>query len=171
MSGPADRRGHARFITILPLSILDAGGGVIDSTATAHDLVPGGFKCECQADMQEGQTFHFALELPDGKSARGQAVAVWVKKNDFATWVGSRITRMTWADKRRLKAVISPPGVDWRPLLDQAFNALMWITILMAAQRIMFERPMWRRTLIELLPSLAALTVMGWALLALIRRR
>lgn len=172
MSEPGERRGEARFITILPLTILDARGAVLDAAATAHDLTTAGFKGECQAELKEGETFHFALDLHDGRPpARGQALAVWAKKHDFATWVGARITRMSWTDKRRLKKAVSPPGVDWGPVLDQALTGLAWIVILMAAHRILFERPLARRALLDLLPSLAALAVMGWALLNLLRRR
>lgn len=172
MSDSGERRGATRFITILPLLILDAKGEVLDSTATAHDLTAGGFKGECQVDLQEGATFHFALELPDGRPpARGQAKAVWVKKHDFATWVGGKITSMSWTDKRRLKAAIAPPGVEWGPIVDQAFRALVAITVVMALHRVFFEHPLWRRTLVDLFPSLVALAVMGWALTGLLKKR
>lgn len=167
-----ERHVVSRAITFLPLLILDSKGEVIDSTATAHDLTPRGFKGECQADIKEGETFFFAFELPDGgPPARGQATAVWVKKHDFAIWVGGKITRMSWGDKRRFKAAIAPPGIDWSPIIDYAFKALVLITVLMALQRIVFGHSLWRRALLDLIPTFLALMVMGWALVGLLRRR
>ncbi len=171
MSDPTERRGAARFITILPLRILDAKGEPLDATATAHDLTANGFKGECQIELQQGAAFHFALDLPDGLPVTGQAVAVWVKKHDFSNWVGGKIVKMSWGDKRRLKAAIAPPGVEWGPILDQAFKALVMLTVLLALHRVMFERPLWRRTLFDLLPSVVALVVMGWSLMGLLKRR
>jgi hypothetical protein len=171
MSGP-ERRGETRFITILPLSILDEKGEPVDSTATAHDLTPGGFKGECQTDLQEGQVFGFALDLPDGKPpVKGKAKAVWVKKHDFATWVGGKIVSMGWSDKRRLKAVLAPPGVEWGPIVDHALSALVWIVVAMFIHRLFFKRALWRRTLAEMWPTMVALVVAGWALLSFVRRR
>lgn len=171
MSGP-ERRGEARFITILPLSILDEKGEVVDSTATAHDLTPGGFKGECQTELKEGQTFGFMLDLPDGKPpVRGRAKAVWVKKHDFATWVGGKIVSMGWGDKRRLKAVLGPPGVEWGTIVDHALNALVWIVVAMFIHRVFFERALWRRALGEMWPTMIAVVVAGWALLSFVRRR
>lgn len=170
--GPSERRGATRFITILPLSILDAKGAPLDDTATAHDLTPAGFKGECQVELKEGELFGFSLALPDGKPpVKGKARAVWVKKHDFATWVGGHIVSMGWGDKRRLKAVLAPPGVQWGPLVDSALNALVWVVVVMALHRLVFERSLWRRTLGELWPSLIAVFVMGWALLSFVRRR
>lgn len=172
MSDGSERRKETRFITILPLIIYDEKGAPLDATATAHDLTPGGFKGECQQDLEQGKTFHFGLELPDGKGiARGRAKAVWVKKHDFATWVGGQIVSMSWSDKRRLKAVLAPPGVEWGSIVDHALSALIWIVVAMAAHRVIFERALWRRTLVDLWPSLIALAVMGWALLNFVRRR
>lgn len=173
MSDPSERRSEARFITILPLSILDGKGGVLDGSGTAHDVTPGGFKAEVQHPLEEGQLFHFSLDLPDGRQAiKGQAKAVWVKKHEFAVWVGGKIVSMPWGDKRRLKAVLAPPGVDWGPILDQALSALFWIVVVLALHRVASEPSgIWRRTIAGLFPSLLALVVMGWALLALVRRR
>ena len=172
MSEPSERRGSTRFITILPMSILGPKGELLDARATAHDLTAGGFKAECQVALEEGKVFDFLIELPDGQApARGKALAVWVKKHDFATWVGGKVTSMSWSDKRRLKAAIAPPGVEWGPIIDHALNALLWIVVIMALHKVMFERPLWRKTLLDLLPSLFALGVMGWALLGLLRRR
>jgi hypothetical protein len=171
MSG-AERRGETRFITILPLSILDEKGQPVDDAATAHDLTPGGFKGECQAELKEGQLFGFSLDLPDGKPpVKGKAQAVWVKKHDFATWVGGKIVSMGWSDKRRLKAVLAPPGIEWGPIVDHALSALVWIVVAMFIHRVFFERALWRRTLAELWPTFIAVGVAGWALLSFVRRR
>jgi hypothetical protein len=171
MSDPGERRGAARFITILPLNILDAKGAVLDGRATAHDLTTGGFKAECQHDVEEGRQFHFSLELPDGKPpARGKAKAVWVKKHDFAVWIGGQIVSMDWSDRRRLRAVLAPPSADWGRVADHALRLLGWLVVALAVHRVAFEGRM-RRTAVELIPTFVALLVMAWALLSFVRRR
>ncbi|MDX6770399.1 MAG: hypothetical protein SF051_12765 [Elusimicrobiota bacterium] len=172
MSDAPERRGAARFITIVPLTLLDQDGGVLDATATAHDLSSAGFKGECLYAVQEGEVFRFTLALPDDRPpAAGRAKAVWVKKETFATWVGAKIVEMSWADRRRLRALVAPPTVAWDKLAGHLVNAVFWIVVVAALHRALFESRLWRRTLLDLVPSLLALFVMGWALSALTAKR
>lgn len=172
MSDPSERRSVPRFITILPLIVLDEQGRMLDPTATAHDLTSAGFKGELIYDMKEGERFVFTLELADGKPpVRGSARAMWVKKEGFACWVGARITSLSWRDKRRLRAVLAPPSVEWGPIVGHLFNTVVWVVIIMALHRLLFRGALRRQAFLEMIPSLFALGVMGWALLGMMRRR
>ncbi len=172
MSDPTERRSATRFITMLPLVILDEAGKVLDPTATAHDLTTAGFKGELIYDMKEGESFLFSLELSDGKPpVRGGARAMWAKREGYACWVGAQITSLSWGDKRRLRAALAPPGVSWGPIAGQFFNALVWIVVVLALQRLLFHGSLRRQAFFDLIPSLFALGVMGWALLSFLKKR
>jgi hypothetical protein len=172
MSDSSERRSKTRFITILPLVVYDMAGKELDPTATAHDLAVGGFKGELLYDMKEGERFRFSLALADGKPpVRGAAVATWVTKESYACWVGARIVSLSWSDKRRLRAVLAPSGVQWGPIADHLFNAFVWVVIIMALHRVLFQGALRRQAFFELFPSLFALMVMGWALVGLIKKR
>jgi hypothetical protein len=79
-------------------------------------------------------------------------------------------SRITWSDRRRLSALISPPTVDWERLVDATLRAAAAIVVLAALQRVMFHRPDVRETMVALSPKILAAFVAAWALLALLRR-
>jgi hypothetical protein len=146
-------------------------GRELDSVATAHDVSVKGFKVETSADLKSGQEVAFRLELPAGAAVKGLARVVWTKREPYALWAGVEYSRITWSDKRRLSALVSPPTVDWERLLDTAVRAASAIVVLAALQRVAFHRPDVRETLIALSPKILAAFVAAWALLALLRPR
>lgn len=170
MSG-AERRGGARFITSLPARLNAGDGRELDSVATAHDVSVKGFKVETSADMAEGDEISFLLELPAGKAVKGLGRVVWTKREPYALWAGVEYSRITWADKRRLAALVSPSTVDWARLGDAAIRAATAFVILAALQRIVFHRPDVRETLTAMSPKILAAVVAAWALLSFLRPR
>lgn len=168
MSG--ERREGARFLTELPTVLLAAKGGeVLDDRATAHDISPKGFKVEMACDLPAGTMIVFHLELGQGEIAKGKGKVVWSNREQFATWAGVEILSMGWADKRKLNALLNPDQVDWGRLGDLCLKAVIALTVVSAAHRLIYS-PMARGVLSRMTPKIIALLVMGWALINLLKR-
>ena len=169
MSPSDERRQGARFITDLSVIVRSAKGASLDDRAIAHDVSVKGFKLETQVDLKQDETIQFTLELPEGHNALGAGRVVWAKRETFATWAGIKVTKMAWADKRRLAKMLDPDQVNWARIGDLALKAAFLIVLAMAAQKIAF-RPKAFAGMAELLPKFAAVILMAWAFLGLIRR-
>lgn len=169
MSGE-ERRDGARLITELGVVLRPSKGGEpLDDRATAHDVSIKGFKLETQAQLTENMMLAFTLELPMGESAAGKGRVVWANRDTFATWAGVEIVSMSWGDKRRLKRMVSPDGVDWDRLASLCVKLAMALTVIAAAHRIILSGQL-RELFASLAPKIIALFVMGWALVGLLKR-
>ena len=169
MSGD-ERRDGARLITELGVVLRPSKGGEpLDDRATAHDVSIKGFKLETQAQLTENMMLAFTLELPRAESATGKGRVVWANRDTFATWAGVEIVSMSWGDKRRLKRMISPDGVDWDRLAVLCVKLAMALTVIAAAHRILMSAQL-RALFAALAPKIIALFVMAWALTGLLKR-
>lgn len=169
MSGD-ERRTGARFITDLSVTLRTSkGGDPIDDRATAHDVSVKGFKVETQAQLTENMMVAFTLELPAGETAAGKGRVVWCNRESFACWAGVEVVSMPWGDKRRLRKLVSPDGVDWDRLMGLCLRLAMILTVLAAAHRILLSGHL-RELFARLAPKMIALLVMGWALVNLLKR-
>lgn len=165
-----ERRDGARFLTELSVVLRPIKGGEpIDDRATAHDISTRGFKLESQAKIADGSLISFTLELPRGEKVEGRGRVAWSKQEPFACWAGVEITRMSWGDKRRLNRTLNPDTVDWAHLSDITFKLIMSVTVVIAAHRIAVDASM-RQLAEHLAPKILGVTVMGWALLGMLKR-
>lgn len=164
-----DRRQGARFITDLSVTIRGAKGAVLDDRATAHDVSTKGFKLETQAELRKDEELAFTLELPGGKKAHGKGLVVWAKRETFATWAGIKIGGMSWSDKRRLSQMLDPDRADWTRIAELALKAGFVIVLAAALQNIAL-RPGAFTSMAELMPKFAAVLLMAWAMLGLLKR-
>lgn len=169
MSGD-ERREGARFITELSVSLHPSKGGeAIDDRATAHDVSVKGFKVETQAQLTENMMLAFTLDLRAGETASGKGRVVWCNRETFACWAGVEIVSMSWGDRRRLKKLVAPDGVDWERLTELCLKLAMALVVLAAAHRILLSGHL-RELFGRLAPKMIALLVMGWALVNLLKR-
>jgi hypothetical protein len=171
VSREGERRTGVRFITDLTVAVRSAEGEALDDRATAHDVSTAGFKLETQAQLEPEQTIAFSLDLPEGARASGRGKVVWAKREAFAVWAGVRVISMSWSDKRRLAKLLKPDTVDWERIFDLAFRTVVILTIVVAAQRLVFARRVEVGELGRFLPRFAALMLMGWAALGMLRGR
>jgi hypothetical protein len=165
-----ERREGTRFITDLSVVIYAADGRKpLDDRATAHDVSMNGFKLETETPLEPNTLISFTLSLPQGATAAGKGKVVWANRETFATWGGIEIVSMGWGDKRRLSAMLNPARVDWTNLTDVSFKLVMIVTVVIAASRILHSAQL-RGVLTLLMPKIAALLVMGWALVNLFKK-
>lgn len=171
MSSADERRKDARFLTAFMVILRSAKGGPpLDERAMAHEVSTAGFKIETHADLTRNSGVAFVLELPEGGCVSGQGLVIWSKREKFATWAGIEIVKMSWADKRRLSRRLHPNAVDWSRIADLAVRALFVITVVVAAQKLIFQRPDVLGVMAHLTPKFIALLLMAWALLGLLKR-
>ncbi len=169
MSGD-ERRTGARLLTELSVVLRPSKGGEpIDDRAVAHDVSINGFKVETQAQLADNMLVSFTLELPKGETATGKGRVVWTNRETFACWAGVEIISLPWNDKRRLGRLLNPHGVDWDRLTSLCVTLVMALTVLAAAHRILTSGQL-RELAAALAPKIAALLVMGWALVGLLKR-
>ena len=165
-----NRRESARFITELPALIRAVkGGATIDDRATAHDVSMKGFKIETQASLAEKGEIGFTLFLAQGSKVEGVGRVVWTNKESWATWAGVEFVKLSWSDKRKLSVLLEPGSVDWARIGNSASKLIFCVVVVSAAHRLLYS-PSARGVLVELAPKIAALVLMGWAFLNLVRR-
>jgi hypothetical protein len=145
------------------------GGAPLDPMAAAFDVAMPGFKLDTQAKLSEGLAVAFVMELPGGERVTGQGRVMWANNEPFGTWAGIKIVKMSWSDKRRLSRMLFPDQFDWAHLADLAMKALVVLTVIAAANKLL-HRPYLLAMLERLLPQCIALMLMGWALLGLLQR-
>ena len=171
MSSGDERRKSVRFITDCMVVLRPAKGGPpLDERAIAHEVSMVGFKLETHATLAQNSTIAFALELPESGCVSGEGLVIWSKRDKFATWAGIKVVKMSGADKRRLSRKLRPDAVDWPRIADLAVRALFVITVVAAAQKLIFQRPDALGVVAHLAPKLIALLLMAWAVLGLLRR-
>ncbi|MDD5656773.1 MAG: hypothetical protein PHF00_05905 [Elusimicrobia bacterium] len=117
------RRGQARCLIDLPLKIWDASRNLIDDKSVAHDVTTSGFGFETRTDISRLRHVIFELRLPDGGTASGSASLVWSRHEEWGTWAGAKISRLSRGEGRKIRKVIHGPGFDWVGLWDRALVA------------------------------------------------
>jgi hypothetical protein len=170
MSRPEDRRTSARILSEFPVVLLDDKGVVLDPHAVAHDVSDKGFKIETRAVLKSGQPVRFSLSLDAEGDVKGRARIVWCEPTDLSFWGGVQFQRMSWSDKRRVRRITSPSGMDWNALADKAILALSILLVTLVGWRLL-SSSMWRGILGGLVPTGIAALALGWALVVLLRRR
>mgnify|MGYP001559908053 CR=1 FL=1 len=146
------------------------GGPALDECATAQDVSVSGFTLETQAELSRDEAFLFMLELPDGGRVSGAGRVTSVKKGAFAARVEIKVTRISWRDKRLLARALDPDVVDWSKVMGLAIKAIFALTVITAARKLRYPRPDVRAGAGQRAPTVIALRLMGWSLLALLRR-
>lgn len=171
MSSQDERRKGARFITDFMVILRSAKDGApLDERAMAHEVSASGFKLETHATLGLHSEVAFELQLPEGGCVCGEGLVIWSKRETFATWAGIKIVKMSGADKRRLSRRLHPDTVDWPKVSALALRALFVITVVAAAQKLIFQRPDVLGVMAQLAPTFIALLLMAWALLGLLKR-
>lgn len=158
------------MITLTVVLRPGAGGPVLDESATAHNVTESGFTLETEAELGANAAILFVLELPDGGRVSGEGRVMSLKKEAFAGWADIRVTRMSWRDRRRLARVLNPDCVDWSKVLSLAIKAVVALTVISAARKLLYQRQDMLALASNLAPKFAALLLMGWSFLGLLRR-
>lgn len=167
---PNDRRDGVRYLTDLSVLLRpEKGGPPLDERATAHDVSLKGFRLESSAQVEPGTTLRFTLDLQRGARASGTGRVVWSRRETFATWAGVEIVDMPWGDRRRLRRMLHPDDVDWTSLMNLCVKAVMAITVVTAAHRVITS-PELRRLLLALSPKILALFLLGWSIANFFKR-
>lgn len=135
MSGRG-RRSERHFID-LPMTLSSPRGKVLDRAAVIRDLTPSGFGFETAHVFQRGERVAFEVQLGSSENVRGEAEVRWVRTGDWGTWVGARITKMSWRDARKIKRKILLPVYDWEGLRDRALTAAFIIALTLLAQELL----------------------------------
>lgn len=165
-----DRREGVRYITEMTVALRSTKGEVLDDRATAHDISTKGFKVETQTELVKDSRIAFALDLPAGRRVGGLGQVVWTKRETFATWAGIKTVKMSWSDRRLLSSVLAPSSTEWSRIFDVGTKAAVVVVIAIAAQNLVFHTPTGLGSMGRLIPKYAAILIMGWALLGLVRR-
>ena len=166
------RRAEPRFLTELALVVSEVSGKIVDQFGKAHDVSQRGFRAETSAKLKVGDEFGFQLRAEvDAAPIRGRARAMWVEPNPWGgVNVGAKITRISWADSRRLRKGTLAEGFDFAAIAKLAWKAAYWIVIVAGLDNIIFHQPQLRKLIGELQPVLIALFFLGLGLLLLLRR-
>lgn len=171
MSSADKRRKSVRLITDLPVTLRSVkDGSLLDERATAHDISPAGFRLETQTELAKDSMIAFMLELPQSGHVFGRGLVIWCKRETFARWAGIKVIEMSRADRRRLARMLNPDAVDWSRVSALAVKAVLAVTVVVAAQKLIFERSGAFGAMAQPAPRLIALLLMVWALRGLLRR-
>jgi hypothetical protein len=166
---PADRRVESRFLTELDLVLFDLSGIVIDERAQAHDVTSKGFRAETRVKLPEKSRVRFALKIEENE-VRGEAVVVWVAEDQWGWFnAGVKITKISWADSRKLRKRVQLPGFDFVNLAKKAAIAAYWVIVVIGIQAAL-QSPHIRHTLIKLGPVVPAVVLLGFALTMMMNR-
>ena len=160
-----------RGLTGLPVMLSAAtDDSSLDEHALAHDVEASGFKLDTQARLADGFLVVFVLELLNGRRVTGRGQVMWCHNEESGSWAGIKIVRMSWIDKRRVSRMLDPDQFDWSSLAELTMKAVVAVTVVAAANKLLFHRPHLLALMERLLPQAIALMLMGWALLGLLRR-
>lgn len=164
------RRKDARFLIDLPMR-LSARGTLLDEAAVVHDLTLEGFGFETTHRLERGQRITFEVSLPGDSRAAGEAEVRWLRSGDWGQWAGARITRMSWADKRRVSRAITAPGYDWPGFWDRALTAAFIIAVVFLVDDVVRHQQGVLEAGWRVLPDLIAVACMGASALWFLRSR
>ena len=170
MSGPEDRRRSVRILSEFSLTLLNDAGETLDQRAVAHDVSDKGFKIESRANLKSGQVVRFALSLDAEGEIRGRARIVWDERSGVHFWAGAQFLKMSWRDRRRIRRITNPSGMDWNALADKAILALSILLATVIGWSLL-SSALWRGVIGGMIPTALAAFAMGWALRELLRRR
>lgn len=167
--GADDRRKATRILSEFPLTVLDDKGGLLDNHAVAHDVSDKGFKIESRTELKPGMFVRFSLALDAEGDVKGRARIVWCERTDLSYWAGGQFLNMSWSDRRRVRRITSPSGVDWNLLADKLIVMLGVLLLTLLGWRLM-SNSQWRGVLGDLIPTAFAACALGWALVTLLSR-
>lgn len=131
---PRKQRAYPRFLIDLPMTFSAIGAAAIDDKARVHDLTPEGFGFETSKPLKTGTRIAFSIDLGRGERLGGQARVVWSRHVPHATWAGAHITKLSWRDRRRLKALVLPPGYDWEAFFDRLLTAGFVVAVVLLGE-------------------------------------
>lgn len=170
MSRREERRSTTRILTEFGVVLSDHHGAEIDARAIAHDISEKGFKVETRAELAAGQVVRIRLSIGEGADVKARARVAWTERAQLWTTAGAVFLGLAWKDRRRLRRLTGPPGIDWSGLLDKAIVALSLLLIVTAAGSAL-AYPVWRDFAERLLPKALAAVALGLALRALLSSR
>ena len=130
------QRSERHFID-LPMTLSSLRGKVLDRAAVIRDLTPSGFGFETVHAFHRGERLAFEVDLGSSERVRGEAEIRWVRTGDWGTWVGARITRLSWRDARKIKRKILLPVYDWKGLGDRALTAAFIVALALLVQELL----------------------------------
>lgn len=167
-----NRRSAARFLTELDLVVRDLSGRELDARSQAHDVNHKGFRAQTRAQLKAGDEFRFELVMSEGEQpVKGVARVAWVEPNPWGGWnIGAKITKVSWTDGRRLRALFHVKGFDFAGLAGKAWMAAYWAVIFAGFYNLIYRQPQWRQVFAGLIPVIVALLFLAWALLTLLKR-
>jgi hypothetical protein len=165
----AGKRKRNRALADYELVLHKTDGEPLDAYARAHDVSSGGFRAETRSPLAEGQEVAFDLVLDEGDVVRGRARVTWVAANSRGSFsAGTKITRLSWKDGRRLRGALAEQGYDFVQLARKMAWALYWIIVAVGVHNLLFHQALTLAVMGKLIPVIVALIVAGWAILTLL---
>lgn len=104
---PGERRKQPRAAARLPVSLFDRSTGrTISTHLKTSNFSAGGLCLEGSASLILGETYRFALSMPDGGRVDGEMKVVWKQPNAYVSFYGARIDDIGFFGRNRLERVI-----------------------------------------------------------------
>jgi hypothetical protein len=165
------KRGYPRFLIDLPMAYSVIGGLPGEDRARVHDLTPEGFGFETPKPLKTGVRLAFSIEVGGGERVSGQARLVWCRHLQHSTWAGAHITKLSWRDRRRLKALVLPPGYDWEAFFDRLLTAGFVVAVVLLTEDLLRHHRGLVRVILGLWPEILAAAAVLVSTLWFLRRR